>query len=110
MSSHIHNMVEQVHSMIKPIGLSGKHGMIAAAIVGGLVFLNLLRKYISVLRVSPRVRRKQKLMKQQVSGLHVIHSAIELFEAGHRSKLPNIPWLAPTNALTIDNPWKSEST
>jgi len=49
-------------------------------------------------------------MKQQVSGLHVIHSAIELFEAGHRSKLPNIPWLAPTNALTIDDPWKSEST
>jgi len=110
MSSHIHTMVEHVQSMIKPVGLSGKHGMIAAALVAGLVFLNFLRKYISVLRVSPHVRREQKLMKQQVSGLHVIHSAVELFEAGHRSKLPNIPFLAPTNALTIDDPWKSEST
>jgi len=52
MSSHIHNMVEQVQSMIKPVGLSGKHGMIAAALVGGLVFLNFIRKYVSVLRVS----------------------------------------------------------
>lgn len=57
MSNHIHNMVEQVQSMIKPIGLSGKHGMIAAALVGGLVFLNFLRKYISVLRVSTYIPR-----------------------------------------------------
>jgi hypothetical protein len=52
MSSYSQDVVEQVRNTIKPIGLSGTHGMMAVAIVGGLVILNFLRKYISVRRVS----------------------------------------------------------
>jgi hypothetical protein len=52
MSSYSQDMVEQVRNTIKPLGLSGTHGLMAAVLVGGLIILNFLRKYISVRRVS----------------------------------------------------------
>jgi hypothetical protein len=46
---------------------------------------------------------------QQVRGLPVIHSMIEFFESGARSKLPLIPFICPVDKFTLDDPWKSES-
>ena len=47
---------------------------------------------------------------QEVLGLPTTHSWIEMFESGFRAKLPNIPFLAPTAALTLEHPFDSRST
>jgi hypothetical protein len=106
MSSVIQYIIE---GSTKPFGLFGRYWVIAGMVVFTLVFLNYLWQYISVRRVSHLLVYKKELTRKQVSGLPAIHSAIELFEAGHRSKLPHIPFICPTSKLTIDDPWQSRS-
>lgn len=40
--------------------------------------------------------------------LPTIHSWIEFFESGARSKLPHIPFFIPVRQYTLDDPWKSK--
>jgi hypothetical protein len=106
MSNFIHYIIE---GSTKPSGLFGRYGVVAGMVVFTLVFLNYLWQYISVRRVGLLLIDRKELTRKQVSGLPVIHSAVELFGAGHRSKLPHIPFICPTSKLTIDDPWQSGS-
>lgn len=52
--SQLRDTFDQIKGMIKtkPIGLSPKDGMVAAGLIVGIWFLNYLRKFIAVRRVS----------------------------------------------------------
>lgn len=45
--------------------------------------------------------------QQQVRDLPTIHSWIEFFESGARSKLPHIPFFVPVKKYTLDDPFAS---
>ncbi|RSH93262.1 hypothetical protein EHS25_007616 [Saitozyma podzolica] len=49
-------------------------------------------------------------VRWQVRGLPVIHSAIEIFESGARTKFPHIPFVIPVKDFTLDDPWKKYAT
>ena len=84
-----------------------------ARVAAGLLFATYLAYwiigYIRVLLVSNTYMSAPcPCSLQQVRGLPVIHSWIEFFESGARSKLPHIPFFVPVNKYTLDDPFKSK--